>query len=254
VSADDRNSSSLGNMSTLWTMVRRAAGDESGIVARQELCRRYHGAAVRFLSAAVRDEHAANELAQEFAIKVLRGELAGADANVGRFRDFVKGVLRHLIVDYYRRRGRDRELQMADDSPEPIAAADDLAMLDREWVHGWRQELLNRAWASLAEFQSRTGTPVFDVLRFRSDNPELRSHQMTNPLGERLGKPVTADWVRQMIHRGRERFGECLLAEIADTISDPGAESLEEELAELELLQYCQGALETWRKKAQAGR
>lgn len=243
---------SLGQMSTLWTVVRRAGG-ESGIAARQELCSRYHAAVVRFLSAAVRDEHAANELAQEFAIKVLRGDLAGADAKVGRFRDFMKGVLRHLIVDYYRCRGKGREVQTPDDAPEPIDAQDDVAALEREWIRGWRQELLNRTWASLAEFQSRAGTPVFDVLRFRSDNPELRSHEMAQPLGAKLGRSVTADWVRQMIHRGRERFGELLLAEIVETISDPAVESIEEELAELELLQYCQGAIDKWRE-THAGR
>jgi RNA polymerase sigma-70 factor (ECF subfamily) len=240
-------------MSTLWTMVHCAAGDQSGVFARQELCRRYHGAAERFLRIAMRDDRAAAELAQEFAVKVLRGDLAGADENAGRFRDFVKGVLRHLIADHYRRRGRAREVQAGDDAPEPCAPEDNPATLDREWIRSWRQELLNRAWASLADWQARNGTPFHDVLRFRSDNPEMRSHELAAPLGEKLGKPVTAAWVRQMIHRARERFGELLLEEIADTISDPGVEALEDELAELELLQYCQGALEKWRDRP-AGR
>jgi DNA-directed RNA polymerase specialized sigma24 family protein len=238
---------SLGTMSTLWTVVRNAGASDAATTARQELCQRYHGAVERFLRMAVRDDHVAAELAQDFALKVLRGQLAGANPEQGRFRDFVKGVLRHLINDHYRQRGKVREVHVGDDAPEPLVH--DEAQLNAEWVRGWRQELLNRTWARLADFQAKTGQPVHDVLRFRSDNPELRSHEMAQPLGERLGKTITADWVRQMIHRARERFGELLLAEIAETLHEPTVEALEDELAEVELLQYCQAALEEWRAK-----
>jgi hypothetical protein len=38
---------------------------------------------------------------------------------------------------------------------------------------------------------------------------------------------------------------------VADTLSDPGVGNLEDELAELELLQYCQGTLEKWRARSE---
>ena len=237
---------SLGNISTLWTVVLRAGGDDSGVAARQDLCRRYHGAAARFLRAAVGDGQAAAELAQEFAVRVLTGGLGGASPDRGRFRDYVKGVLRHLVVDHYRRRGRAREVQPGSQPPDPAAAAGDPAALDRQWQLDWRQVLLDRAWAGLAAVQARTGQPVYDVLRFRTDHPGLRSHEMAGPLGERLGRTVSADWVRQAIHRARERFGEVLLAEVADTLNDPDADALADELAEVELLKYCQAALDRW--------
>ena len=132
----------MGDISTLWTLVLRAGGAGEGLGARQELCRRYHGAATRFLRAALGDEHAAAELGQEFAVRVLNGDLGGAAPDRGRFRDYVKGVLRHMIVDHYRR-GR-REVQPASRLPEPEAPADDPAELDRQWVATWRQELLDR--------------------------------------------------------------------------------------------------------------
>lgn len=252
MSADDP---SLGALSTLWTEVRRAGAGPSGIAARQELCRRYHGAVERFLRAAVRDPAAAADLAQEFAVKLLKGDLAGASPHRGRFRDYVRGVLRHQLIDYFRR--PKREVQPGEGAPEPAGPADDPAALDREWLPGWRQELLNRAWAALDEFQARTGQPAADVLRFRAEYPDLRSHEVAERLGPRLGKAVTGEWVRQTIHRARERFGEFLLAEIADTLSEPSADALADELADLELLQYCQTALNNWRAKQakpQAGR
>jgi RNA polymerase sigma factor (sigma-70 family) len=226
-------------MSTLWTMVLRAGGEQSGISARQELCCRYHGAVERFLRKIAPD--IAAELAQDFAVKLLQGDLAGASPERGRFRDYIKGVLRHQIIDRYRRRRL--EVQPGEDVPEPVNPIDDIAELDREWARGWRQELLNRAWAALDEHQAKTGQPVAEVLRFRAEQPELRSHEMAEQLGPKLGRTVTADWVRQTLHRARERFGELLLDEVADTLSDPGVGDLEDELAELELLQYCQAAL-----------
>jgi len=240
---------SLGAISTLWTVVRQAHGDAAAREARQELCRRYQGAVERFLRIAVRDESAACELSQEFAVRLLQGDLAGASPGRGRFRDFVKGVLRHLIVDRYRRQARSREVQTPDSAAEPASPHDDVAALDREWNAGWRQELLNRTWAALAQDQERTGQPFFDVLRFRADNPELHSHEMAASLGKRLAKTLSADWVRQMIHRARERFGELLLAEVADTLDNPDPDALADELADLELLQYCQASLEKRRRQ-----
>lgn len=257
MSAVDSSAGRLGDVSTLWTVVLRAGGDEAATTARHVLCHRYHGPAEKFLRAALGDDQAAAELAQEFAVRVLRGDLGGAHPDRGRFRDFVKGVLRHQIADHYRRLGRAREAPAGSRLPDPSAPAADPAALDREWVSAWRQALLDRAWAALAEHQARTGQPAFEVLRFRADHPDLRSHEMAGPLGARLGRPVTADWVRQAIHRARERFGELLLGEVADTLSDPDADALADELADLELLQYCQAALGDWgAKRAQppAGR
>ena len=54
----------------------------------------------------LRDREAADELSQEFSLRFVRGDLKGADRERGRFRDYLKGVLFHLIGDYWRRRKR----------------------------------------------------------------------------------------------------------------------------------------------------
>src|SRR5690242_2756490 len=101
----DRN---LNRITTLWSVVRRAhQGSEQEVAAaQQQLLQRYSKSIYRYLLGAVRNPDVADELAQEFALRLIRGDFRGVDPGRGRFRDFVKGVLFHLIADYHRRQQR----------------------------------------------------------------------------------------------------------------------------------------------------
>lgn len=230
-------------ISTLWSLVLRAhrGPEEEMRSAREHLLARYGGAALRYLRGVLHDRGAADEVFQDFALHLLHGDLRGADPQRGRFRDFVKGTLLHLIADY-----RKREQRWPGPLPADGAAlADDSERVasDRRFVESWRDELLARAWAGLAAVEARTGQPYHIVLRLRADHPELRSPQMAERLAGRLGRPFTAAGVRQALHRARERFAELLLGEVAHSLDNPTAEELEQELAELGLLDYCRPAL-----------
>src|SRR5688572_21637287 len=98
----------LSQISTLWSVVcgARVESPQECNAAVQQLLRRYGRAIHRYLLGALRDAEAADDLAQEFALRLIRGNLRGADPGRGRFRDFVKGVLGHLIADHHRRRAR----------------------------------------------------------------------------------------------------------------------------------------------------
>jgi RNA polymerase sigma-70 factor (ECF subfamily) len=85
------------------------------------------------------------------------------------------------------------------------------------------------------------------VLRYRADHPELRSAALAEGLTALLGRAVNDAWVRQTIHRARERFGDLLLEEIAHSLTTTAPAALEEELIDLELLQFCVPALERYR-------
>src|SRR5215471_8707719 len=93
----------LNQIATLWSVVRQAHNDPGaqGQAAKAALLERYGGAVHRYLLGALRDRNAAEELAQEFAFRFLHGGLRGADRERGRFRDFVKGGLFHLVADYH---------------------------------------------------------------------------------------------------------------------------------------------------------
>ncbi len=234
-------------ISTAWSVVARARQGPAGAVlaARRELLDRYGGAVRRYLLGALRQPDAAEELFQEFALRLLRGELRGADPGRGRFRDFVKGVLFHLMADHYNQEQR---------RPGPLPAhASHLASppssdQDREFVESWRDELLARSWAALQAAEEESGRPYYAVLRFRADHPEMRSPQMAEELSARLGRALTPAAVRQLLHRARERFAELLLVEVASSLETPAPEQVEQELVDLGLFDYCRSALEGRRR------
>jgi RNA polymerase sigma factor (sigma-70 family) len=240
----------LSQISTAWTVLFAAhtGQAQSTGAAQAELLQRYSAAVYRYLLAAVRDSNIADDLFQEFALRFVRGDFKGADRERGRFRDFLKTSLYHLIVDHQRKQQR-RLLSLSPEAPEPTADTDPVPESDQEFMAIWRAELLNRAWDGLAEMERQTGQPLHTVLRWRTDHPEMRSPQMAEQLAGRVGKPITAEWVRKRLFVAREKFTEFLLEEVERSLDHPTTESLEQELLDLGLFEYCQAALERRRKR-----
>jgi RNA polymerase sigma factor (sigma-70 family) len=235
----------LSQIQTLWTLVQQAHAETPEAVrpAQEKLLERYGGAVRRYLLGALRNEDAADEVFQEFACRLVHGDMRGADPERGRFRQFVKGVLFHLVADYHRKRQRQPH-HLNPDQPEPAADEPSLADQDREFLTSWRDDLLARAWLGLEQYEKESGKPFYTVLRFRVDHADLPSAQLAEQLGAKLGKTLTAGGVRQTLHRAREQFADLLLDEVVQSLSDPNADRLEQELIDLGLLEYCRPALE----------
>lgn len=235
----------LNQIATLWTRVRQAHGDdgEDGRQARHLLLTRYQGAIRRYLLGALRNPDAAEELSQDFAYRFLTGGLKGADRERGRFRDFVKGVLFHLVADYHQKRKRDPG-QLSSGSFEPGADCSVAAEREEAFRMSWRDDLLTRTWAALERAEQEHHQPFYTVLRFRAEHPKLSSTEMAEKLSVLLGKPLNAPGVRKTLERARDRFGDLLLDEIADATANPSRAALEEELSELGLLEHCRDALD----------
>lgn len=239
---DDR----LSKISTVWSWLGQAhsGSPDRATAAQQLLVERYGGAVHRYLLAAVRDPVAADDLAQEFALRLVRGDFKRARADRGRFRDYVKTVLFHLVGDY-RRRQRSLPLHFSDSCLEAVSIAAPPEDSDREFREHWREHLLERAWAALAEVQPK----FYQVLRFRAEHPKMASPQMVQHLAGRLGQPLQASAVRQMLHRAREKLANMLVDEVAASLSRPTADEIASELQELRLLDYCRPALERRRSQ-----
>ena len=234
----------LSRISTQWSLVCRAnqGPAEAANAARQQLLQRYGGAVRRYLRAVLHDADAADEVFQEFALHLVHGDLRGANPERGRFRNFVKGTLFHLIADY-RKQQRKWPGPLPADGTALAADPEDIEF-DRQFVESWCDELLARTWAALAELDAGTGQPFYAVLRFRAEHPQTRSPQMAEQLTAQLGRPFTASGVRQALHRAREKFADLLLDEVAHALENPTAEQVVQELVELGLLDYCRPALE----------
>jgi RNA polymerase sigma-70 factor (ECF subfamily) len=235
----------LSQLTTLWSVVCQAhqGPEEAMRAARQRLLERYGGAVRRYLTRAVRERDADDELLQEFALRFLRGDFRRADPERGRFRNFLKTALFRLVVQSRRRRQRALPLredaaELAEVDPGPAEGP------DHAFLCSWRDELLARAWNALERVQDETGQPFYVVLRFRAEHTDIRSPQMAEQLSAQLGKPLTAGGVRQILHHARDHFAVALLEEVVHSLDTPTEECLEDELLDLGLLNYCRTALE----------
>jgi RNA polymerase sigma-70 factor (ECF subfamily) len=229
----------LSELSTQWTLVfqtQSGTPEQANQAACQLICR-YAGAVHRYLLKALKDPEAAAELDQEFAVRFLRGDFRHGDPSRGRFRDYVKRAVQNLMNDYYRRKRRDVPLDSA--IGEPVAPEDGSEQFDRQFVHSWRNDLLDRAWGAIEEFERTTGQPYHTVLRYRVNNPNLTSGDLAQRLSQTLGRSVSSGAFRQALQRARQRYADYLVDEVGSSLDHPTREAIEEELGELGLLEHC---------------
>jgi RNA polymerase sigma-70 factor (ECF subfamily) len=239
----------LSRINTCWQQVREAQDERElpeGRAAQWKLLERYVGAVERYLLAAVRDEEAAQELAQEFAVEFLKGAFGGADPNRGRFRDFVKGVLQHLIANHFRKANR-RPGHLPTEFPEPADESPNEAADDEVFADCWREELLARAWHGLADLEARTGQPYHTVLKHKADHADESSEEMATAMSRQLGKELNAAAIRKALQRARDKFADLLLADLMASLHDTTSDALERELIDLRLFEYCRPAVERMR-------
>jgi RNA polymerase sigma-70 factor (ECF subfamily) len=239
-----RQAPHLSQIETRWaTLLEALSGPGSAAQdAQRRLIGRYSNAIYRYLLACVRDTDAVDELFQEFALRFVRGDFRRVDAARGRFRDFLKTSLYHLVVDQQRRR-RLQTARLVDDPADSAAASRAEAESDREFLSLWRSELMENAWKNLQSWERQTGQPLFTVLRYRLDHPEKRSSEMAAELQRKLGKTVSDGWVRKRLHFAREKLSDLIVQEVALSLGEPTPEVLEQELIDLDLINHCRSAL-----------
>src|SRR5215467_11255017 len=83
---------------TRWSLVRRAAGLDSpeSREALEALCRMYWFPIYAFIRRQGNSPHDAQDLTQEFFTRLLAGKsIARADPQLGKFRTFLLGALKH---------------------------------------------------------------------------------------------------------------------------------------------------------------
>lgn len=235
----DRSIDRLSQIRTNWSQLFLATGPtgESASEAQKELLLNYSGAVFRYLSAAVRNDHTASDLAQEFAVRFLRGDFRSVTPEKGRFRDFLKRTLSNLVNDHFRKQSS--ELNRMDRVAQTLRDSDpdnNGTSFEENWVN----EVLRRTWDQLAADQVSQKTQYYTVLRARAESPELNSRELCDVLAAGLpDHTLNEAWVRQNLSRARRQFAALLRQEVSRTLRDTSPESVEEELAALGLLKYC---------------
>lgn len=236
----------LSQIHTLWSVVRAAHGDaaDEAKPAQEQLLTLYSGAARRYLLAALRSEEAADDVFQEFSLKFLRGDFRNVTPEKGKFRQFLKTCLYRMIVDQQRLK---KKQPVAGTDADQLAAAQEAppeTALDAAFQKSWRDELLARSWRKLEDDERTTGKPYHSILHLRAEHAAASSTELAELASERLQREITPANVRVLVHRARELFAECLLSAVADSLPGRDRDLVEEELAELQLLDYCREALE----------
>jgi RNA polymerase sigma-70 factor (ECF subfamily) len=234
--------SHIDEISTRWAVV----GDPTQFVMR------YARAIQSYLNALIRDWPAAQDVCQDFLLNVLSRGFAQADPDRGRFRNYLKAVVRNAAFMYFRRQKFERREpldaeQRAIVDPSSLGGSEGDA--DRQWVEDWQKCVLDRAWDALLRRQRRSGDDLFySVLRISADHPDAESDELAQRLSERLGRPISPGSYRMQRTRARRLFAELLVREVTDTLEDRHVESVEQELIDTGLMPFIRDSLpDDWR-------
>lgn len=244
----------LDEINTRWSLFGAvaAAQDSDAEAARRALALRYNRAIRDYVGALVRNDHLADELAQEVLVKLLAGKFDGATPQRGRFRDLLKVSVKNAVRSRWtadaRRRTR-QPLEEAEWPDEEAPAEPDL------WEDCWRDNLLQNAWRSLESFERQHPDSVgYRLLRLRADDPDADTAALARRLAETTGRELRPDAVRQQLRRARLRFAQLLVEETAAALGDPTPERVEDELIAVGLHAYVKDFVgDAWRTAGALG-
>lgn len=204
-----------------------------------------------YLDTLLRDSQAADDVSQEFFMSVVAKGFIRADADRGRFRDYLKVSVRNAAMTYLRRQRRQPGLMDAS-VMQFVAAAPDSAE-DAAWLANWRQCLLDRVWRAIESHEHAAPESLYHtILRLSVEYSEADSEQLAERVSRQIGRPLRADALRKQRSRARRMFAELLLREVAETLHSPTPELIEDELRETGLMPYIEPFLPAdWRESGQ---
>lgn len=215
--------------STQWSVVLRAGADTetSAQAALETLCRHYWYPLYSFIRRQGRAHHEAEDCTQEFLARLLsHSGFAQARPERGRFRTFLLTALRHFLTNEWHRtqaakRGGGQSVLSLDferaDARFALEPVDPGLTPEQAFDHGWALALLDEASQALRADYRKTGRgELFAALEpFLWGDPAVGA---LSAQASRLG--LTADAFSVGLHRLRQRFGDRLRANVAETVAD----------------------------------
>jgi RNA polymerase sigma factor (sigma-70 family) len=224
---------------TLWSVVLRAGqnSSEQSNEALAALCRAYWSPLYAFLRRQGKSPPDAEDLTQGFMLHLLEKDmLSRAQREKGKFRSFLLASLQYFIANErdkqqaQKRGGGAKLVELDNQDAEDRYLAELADNLDpaKVFERRWATTLLERVLSRLeAEFTEPSRRKRFQELQtFLLGESKSLSY---SEAGKRLG--IKEGAVKVAVLRLRQRFGELLRAEIANTVATP--EEVEDELRHL---------------------
>jgi len=220
---------------TDWFVVG-AAGQTTpqGTAALEKLCRAYWYPLYAYVRRRGHPPEDAQDLTQEFFFRLLKRPWPQhLQPSKGRFRSFLLASMNHFLSNEWRRgqtqkRGSGRgavclEAVAAEDRYQLEPAHDETP--EKVFERRWATELLERVVTRLEEEYGVSGKgALFQELRGILDGDQGSSTY--SQVAARMAMSEAA--VKKAAQRLRERYGELLRAEVAQTVTAPG--EIEEEM------------------------
>ncbi|MCI0540004.1 MAG: sigma-70 family RNA polymerase sigma factor [Verrucomicrobiales bacterium] len=224
---------------THWSMIL-AAGDASSPSARaalEALCRAYWYPLYAYVRRKGYVSEDALDLTQEFFARLLaRNYLTVADRNKGKFRSFLLGSLEHFLArEWTKAHAQKRGGGLSLISLDELDAENRYL---REPAHELTPEkIYDRRWATTLVEQSMSRLCEECVANGKRDLFSKVQNLLSGEKGEASYAEIAAALqmsegaLKVAVHRLRQRYGELVRAEIAQTVTTP--EEADEELRHL---------------------
>jgi RNA polymerase sigma factor (sigma-70 family) len=222
---------------THWSVVLSAAGRQNPSHAAESLenlCNLYWRPLYAYIRRQGESPHDAQDLTQEFFLRLLKKDyLNSVDQGKGRFRSFLLAAVKHFLSNE-RDKARAQKLG-GGQSPLPLDFTGEETQLSYQpadsltpeilFERRWATTLLEQALARLRhDYTGQGKEPLFEQLK--TTLTEERGSVLYSTLAASLKMSEAA--VKMAVHRLRQRYRECLRAEIAQTVATAG--EIEDEL------------------------
>jgi RNA polymerase sigma-70 factor (ECF subfamily) len=219
---------------TRWSVVARAGGADSGEAraALAWLAERYWEPLRRAARRWGCDEHQAEDAVQDFCCRLIerRADLGAVAPGPSRFRSWLLVSFRNALNDLRSRQAAAKRgggaVEVDARAVDPPAPPSDEALFDRDWA----EALLGRAVDRLArEHDDDAGRRRLALLKpFLTANGASAAYAAA---GRELGLGEGA--VKVAVHRLRGRLRELARLEIRETLAEPSAAEIDQELTAL---------------------
>lgn len=216
---------------TRWSLILRARGwnPAEAPAAMEELCRLYWFPLYAYIRRKGHSAEDAADLTQDFFAKLLNSGFPNRiDPEGGRLRSYLLIALNRFLINDWRKlssakRGGGHPILSLEALIEErgegacLADAPEQETAEHHFQRAWAEGLLHRVFQTLEQECRDRGDTRFQILRpFVSTGgspPTLKE------AAEEMGLTLPA--FKSLLHRFRQRYREILLAEVAQTVSDP---------------------------------